>query len=374
MKPSHLILSLAGALGVLGASAACASDVEVYGALDTALTWQNRDYVDQAAASTLQMKSGQWIGSRVGIKGSERLDNGVTVGFVLENGFATDAGTLGQGGRFFGRDARVYIDGDFGFLSAGRMGSLVGGNGPYARFGHVVSPFSCGWGDIGGHLQVVSLGYEFLDNAVAYKTPTVGGFDATVQYSFGTDTTAYGTGREGTSGVDRLASGALRYQGHDLLVAFGVESINWANPGAKSNHLDDAFSWNLGGNYNAGWAKFYFYSQWFENYQSAAKTTTFHLDSGVDGWGVNVGVDVPVLGGTARLGVGYGDFEGSREKERTMKTWQTAVGYSCALSRRTTVYTGGDWIRSDYSTEHEADHPGAIENIYEFTVGLVHRF
>ena len=114
MKPSHLILSLAGALGVLGASAACASDVEVYGALDTALTWQNRDYVDQAAASTLQMKSGQWIGSRVGIKGSERLDNGVTVGFVLENGFATDAGTLGQGGRFsLSRRTTVYTGGDW---------------------------------------------------------------------------------------------------------------------------------------------------------------------------------------------------------------------------------------------------------------------
>ena len=67
------------------------------------------------------------------------------------------------------------------------MGSMVGGNGPYARFGHVVSPFSCGWGDIGGHLQVVSLGYEFIDNTVAYTTPKWAGFDAAVQYSFGSD-------------------------------------------------------------------------------------------------------------------------------------------------------------------------------------------
>ena len=242
MKFSHVAAALAGGFGTLCAASASASPVEVYGALDTALSWQHRDYVAQTSSSTLRMNSGQWIGSRVGIRGVETLENGLKVGFVLENGFSTDAGTLGQGGRLFGREARVYLDGDFGFLSAGRMGSLVGGNGPYARFGHVVSPFSCGWGDIGGHLQVVSLGYEFVDNAVAYKTPTVNGFDATVQYSFGTDANAYGSGIEGTSGVDRLLSGALRYQGHGLLVAFGVESINWANPAADENRLDDAFS------------------------------------------------------------------------------------------------------------------------------------
>lgn len=129
-------------VGAFAAFSACASDVEVYGAIDTALTWQHRDYVAKSATSTLQMKSGQWIGSRVGIKGSETLENGLKIGFVLENGFASDAGTISQNGRLFGRDARVYLEGDLGFLSAGRMGSLVGGNGPYARFGHVVSPFS----------------------------------------------------------------------------------------------------------------------------------------------------------------------------------------------------------------------------------------
>ena len=57
-----------------------------------------------------------------------------------------------------------------------------------------------------------------------------------------------------------------------------------------------------------------------------------------------------------------------------MKTWQTAVGYSHPLSRRTTVYAGGDWIRADCSDAYEAAKPGATENVYEFTLGLVHRF
>jgi len=221
---------LAAAL-LCAAVSAAASDIEVYGVLDYGLTWQDRTNADGSDSAALQMTSGQYIGSRFGIKGTETLANGLKVGFVLENGFGTDTGSLGQNGRLFGRDARLFLDGTFGYLSFGRMGSMVGGNGPYARFGHVVSPFSCGWGDIGGHLQVVSLGYEFIDNAVAYTTPKWAGFDATVQYSFGSDTKSYGDkGVEGKSSVERMLSAAVRYQNEALMVAAGIESINHAQP------------------------------------------------------------------------------------------------------------------------------------------------
>lgn len=95
------------------------------------------------------MVSGQYIGSRFGIKGSEDLGNGYKAGFVLESNIKTDDGSLGQGGRLWGREARVYLSGDFGEVSFGRVGPIVGGNGPYARFGHVMNAFSCGWGDVG---------------------------------------------------------------------------------------------------------------------------------------------------------------------------------------------------------------------------------
>lgn len=373
MKKTLLHAASLAALAAL-ASPATASDVQLYGVLDYGLSVQHREYADGTDSTQSRMVSGQYIGSRFGIKGEEDLGNGLKVGFVLENGFSTDSGALSQGGRLFGRDARVYLDGDFGYLSFGRMGSMVGGNGPYARFGHVVSPFSCGWGDIGGHLQVVSLGYEFIDNAVAYTTPAFAGVDATVQYSFGADTTKYGSGIEGKSSVERMASGAIRYRNDKMMVAFGVESINQAQPAADAERLDDSFSWNLGANFDAGWAKFYSYAQIFESYAAAAKTTTFALASGVDGWGVNVGVDVPAFGGTAKFGIGYGDFEGSVDSDMTMSTWQTAVGYTYALSRRTTLYTAADWIASDYSQAYKTEKPTATEDVLEFTVGIVHKF
>lgn len=155
MKCSLFSAALLSALSLHSACAG-ASNVELYGVLDYGITWQKSSAVNGMDESTVQMVSGQYIGSRFGIKATEELDDSIKVGVVLENGFGSDTGAMSQGGRLFGRDARLFIDGSFGYLSFGRMGSMVGGNGPYARFGHVVSPFSCGWGDLGGHLQVVS--------------------------------------------------------------------------------------------------------------------------------------------------------------------------------------------------------------------------
>lgn len=146
---------------VLGTfSAGCAATpAEIYGVLDYGMSLVNRHNVDGSHANAAQMMSGQYIGSRFGLKGAEDLGNGLKVGYVLESGIGADTGTLGQNNRLFGRDARLYVEGDFGHIGVGRMGSMVGGNGPYARFGHVINAFSCGWGNVGGSLQVVSLGY-----------------------------------------------------------------------------------------------------------------------------------------------------------------------------------------------------------------------
>lgn len=372
MQKHVLPLVLTGALMSLSSHA---GNVEVYGVVDTGISIQNRHYVNSPSTTTTSLKSGQMMGSRFGIKGTEDLENVLKIGFSLENGFNSDAGTLAQNGRLFGRDARIYLEGDrFGLLSVGRMGPIVGGNGPYARFGRAMSPFSCAWGDMGGTLQVLSLGYDFIDNAIAYTTPKFGNVDASFQYSFGTDTTKYGTGREGSSSVDRLYSAALRYQDDVFMVTGGIESINPAQPTARSNQLGDAYSYNLGGSYTASFGKFYVYGQYFENYTAASKTTTLLLPSGIDGWGALLSYEMPLKGGNLFASVGYGDFKGSHTKDVTMKTTQTALGYVYSLSRRTSLYMGGNWIRVDYSSSYEATHPKATDNIYEVIVGVTHKF
>ena len=171
-----------------------------------------------------------------------------------------------------------------------------------------------------------------------------------------------------------MYSATIRYQNERMMVAAGIENINQAQPAARQNDLDDSFSFNLGGNYNAGWAKFYGYGQYFQNYAATSKTTMFTIPSGIDGYGMIFGVDFPLLGGNFKASAGYGDFKGSHEKDLKMKTYQVAAGYTYPLSKRTTLYTAADWIRSDYSDAYEANHPKATEGVYELIFGIVHKF
>lgn len=166
----------------------------------------------------------------------------------------------------------------------------------------------------------------------------------------------------------------MRYQSGALMVAAGIETINHAQPAAGDADRDDAISYNLGANYSTGWAKFFFYTQVFENYQSAAKTTTFSDAGGVDGYGVNVGVEFPALAGTVKAGFGYGDFETSHDSSLSMDTCQTTVGYLYSLSKLTTLYTAANWIHSDNSSAYAEAHPDASEDVYAVTFGIVKKF
>ncbi len=249
MQKTLIALGLAAALTSFQAQAA---DVTLYGLVDYGFSLQHRTPVQGESDTTFKMNSGMNSGSRFGMKGTEDLGNGMKVGFVLENGFSADSGAMGQDGRIFGREASLTLSGDFGQVSFGRLGPVVGGNGTYALFGAAVSPFSCGWGDVGGHLQVTALGYEFIDNTINYRTPNFGGFDVTAQYSLGTDAKNYGEGVEGKTTVERMGAIAARYRAAGLMVVAGVETINWAQPAAGDTKLDDAMSLNLAGTYDFG--------------------------------------------------------------------------------------------------------------------------
>lgn len=141
------------AVAVLGAFAgsAFAANVTMYGIVDTGLGYTSIDKGYGEDVNTFDMRTGANSASRFGIKGEEDLGNGLKVGFVLENGFDSDDGELGNGSRLFGREALLYVGGDFGELGMGRQGELASGNGRYGLFGGKVSPFSTGWTDIAGH-------------------------------------------------------------------------------------------------------------------------------------------------------------------------------------------------------------------------------
>ena len=97
---------LAGATGMLVLAPALSqaqSSVTLYGIVDAGLTYTN----NQKGAKNFQQTSGKLSGSRWGLKGTEDLGDSLKAVFTLENGFRPNDGTLGQGGREFGRQAFV---------------------------------------------------------------------------------------------------------------------------------------------------------------------------------------------------------------------------------------------------------------------------
>lgn len=170
-------LAAAALLGAFAGSAV-AADVTLYGVLDYGLqyTHVDSDKANTDAVDNFQLSSGNQSGARFGLKGSEDLGNGVKAGFHLENGFSADTGSLAQNSRLFGREARLFVNGAFGEVAFGRMGTLGSANGTYGLLGNL-SPFGASW--VGAvEYSTYYVGGIRADNTVTYKTPTVDSSEA----------------------------------------------------------------------------------------------------------------------------------------------------------------------------------------------------
>ena len=113
--------------------------------------------------------------SRVGIAGTKDVGGGYKGIAVAEIGFNTDDGTLGQGGRIFGRQLYAGIDTPYGAVTYGRQWSMLF----HAMLGtDILGPNVYALGSMDGYLP--SMRY---DNSVAWRG-TFGKFQAGVLYSF----------------------------------------------------------------------------------------------------------------------------------------------------------------------------------------------
>lgn len=373
------------AVAVLGAFAgsAFAANVTMYGVVDTGLGFTSKDKGYGEEINTFDMRSGQNSGARLGLKGEEDLGNGVKVGFVLENGFDTDDGELGNGGRLFGREALLYVGGDFGELGMGRQGELASGNGRYGIFGGKVSPFSTGWSDIAGHKYVMGAGFDRMDNTITYKTPTFAGFNLLAQYSFDKnvqkdDDAATGVqhGREGSAEADRQYALGATFAAGDLYLAGIVTQTNKQSVeynGTSLGEQDDPLTVSLGGNYNFGVAKLYVATQYFKDSDLAVKMIQNDQAGKFDGFGLSVGADVPAFGGTAKVLVGYMDAEDQNLNPNDVQRYTFSVGYEYPLSKRTFVYGGAGYYMDSYDKGSKDGYDDKA-SVAAVNAGLVHKF
>ena len=187
----HLIACVAGLVCSQAALAQSAGGVEIYGLIDVGI---ERVTGVGASDATLQRMttSSNTAPSRLGFRGSEDLGSGNRAFFTLEQGIVMRNGSLGQGGRTFGRQALVGLSNpSLGALSLGRQYTMTfwSGLGTDTHGGGIY-----GTGSLDPYLPNAR-----ADNALAWRKNFGNGFQVGATYSFGRDSINAGPSPAGTN-------------------------------------------------------------------------------------------------------------------------------------------------------------------------------
>lgn len=386
------------AVAVLGAFAgsALAADVQLYGVVDTGLQYLHGDADSNKAGvdsdfDSFSMESGMASGSRWGIKGTEDLGNGLTVGFILENGIKSDTGV--DDDVMFNRESSLFLQGGFGKVAFGRIGSFNGGVSSWAKYG-VMSVFGTSWGNYSAQAGTWAMGAGMWDNMIAYETPSFAGFKVFAQYGMGNQIKDGEklVGDENESTSDRYYAIGASYNNGPLSLYFAVDSINYASYGTSSNvdhNGDDSLTVTFGGNYDFEVVKLYAGAQYFDEIKLSKmkgvvndlEDTDFNAGgfaSRMKGWSLGVSAGIPVAGGTVMVGAAYLDAEAadSQEvvghKDDELSRWIVSAGYDYPFSKRTDVY--GVVTYNQDNLKFTGDHADQDPYMFGVMVGLRHKF
>ena len=322
------------ALSAMAASA-MAANVTLYGKIDQGFQVQSQKKGNDDRTTTWKGVSGISSGSRWGLKGTEQLADGYTVGFVLESGFD---GMNGSGNNAFNRDAFLTLNTPFGMLTVGRTGKLSDGNTGDIIAGQA-SPFGTSY-KLAASTNTTFVGFnnDRTDRALRYVSPKFAGFQVHAEY-------ANMNGEATASTKKRYGGVGVSYANGPFYAAVTAETIRL--PASDTAKNPQAYA--LAMNYDFGVAKV------FGGYQYAKDNTWGGKDSNAG----TLGVSAPVAGGTLMASVAYA--KGDNDHKLTTG----AIGYKYSLSKRTYVYT---------DLAYAEDKNPAKTKTTEFNVGMCHNF
>lgn len=376
------------------AATASAADFTLYGIVDTGLGYTNLDTLEDPTVNRFEMINGYNSGSRFGFKGTEDLGNGYSVSFVLENGFYSDSGVLGQGGRMFGREAQVKFHSPYGTLSFGRAGTLLSGAGTLDIFGMNADVLPGGWDGIFNIGNYQGNGMR-LDNMVTYQTPTAAGFTGYLQYSFANDTTSGDDdSKPNERNSNRYFAGGLTYNNGPLGVVavydtlmFRHYSDSLVDPKGNDANVGDSRTFTLGGHYDFGVVKITAYGQYVKGSRSgfadgiqSGAVFWFNDEDGTnnnqfydaDGYNFHLGAQFPLPCGRLYAGAYYGYLEANDDPDNKDATnWNIFLAHEYDLSKRTIIYSGIGYrqVKVEDDTKDLTDNKAT-----QVIVGLRHIF
>jgi predicted porin len=383
MKKSLLAFAV---LGAASGFAMAASNVTLYGVIDTGV---KAEKVGGVTGNKISMSTGFRSGARWGLKGVEDLGNGYSVGFVLEQGFSSNNGATANGysvfdstgnaktkyskteNGTFNRESKLYVQGGFGQLGFGRLGSLAGG----AQTNSILTGWALGTSYSAGSWTNLAIGNGRVNNAIAYVSPVMAGLKIAAMYSNGTTTDTnqwsgnhhyYGIGAQYSFGG---FTNSLIFEATDGKGSKATGSIPAGKTEPIANKYTEAqYLINLGIGYKVGIFTPQFAYQY--NWQDGGnKDNVFGLSTAVE-----------VAGGTAKIGARYllGKDDSITTGEDKRRAWTVNAAYEYPISKRTLVYGYAGYADGskllDKDTLVAKDKASINYNGYQVAVGLQHSF
>ncbi|PKB23708.1 porin [Janthinobacterium sp. 64] len=356
MKKTLITLAvLAAATGVAQAQ----SSVVIYGTVDAGFVSERGG----KAGSVNKLDSGVASASRIGFKGTEDLGSGLSALFVLEAGFGVDNGKQAKEGSLFNRQS--YIG-----LSSKTAGTLTLGQQYtpwYNTLSKVADPFAVGYAGSAKNL-FPSKALTRTSNTVLYTSPNFNGFDADVAYTFGeqADSNKYGSQIGASAGY---SNGPLNAR-----LAYNTTSNETAN-----NNQGSARNWLAAANYDFTVVKAYAAygvnkgaNSGIRNNGDVNAFNYISAATGDDSTNLLIGATVPV----GPAGTVMASYIKTNDKTRAnADADQWALGYSYALSKRTSTYASYAKIKNKNFAGYTVGNNSEVgSGDKAFNVGVRHSF
>lgn len=352
-------------MGAFAASAQAQSNVTIYGVVDAGIVRESGG----VAGDVTKVTSGVGSQSRIGFRGTEDLGGGLSAFFTLESGYRIDDGSLDNtNSALFNRQALVGLKSkELGSLSLGRQYNPL-----YNALSQVGDPFGAGYAGNSKNLFPTGGVNTRVSNAVVYTTPSASGFSADVLYGLGEQPGDNTAARQFSIGLN-YAQGPLNAR----LVYNNRNNDTIASGTTPAANREDGKNTLFAINYDFKVVKAFFAYEADKGLNSAplpvANAYGYKVapKASTDGAEALVGLTAPVGNGT--LMASYINKNDKTVNNQDATQW--ALGYSYALSKRTTTYVAYAKIKNKNGAGYTVGNNNeAGSGDSAFNLGIRHAF
>lgn len=381
MKLKALTIGLAMSFPLL--ASAQGTSVTLYGNIDTAIEYVNNiRYVKEDGSfgkksSTHFTNLTQSWPSYWGLRGEEKLSDGLSAVFALESGFNAGTGQSGQGGRLFGRQAWVGLKGDWGQFAMGRQYNMLFWG---LMNADIMGPNAYGLGTLDNYIPNAR-----MDNSVTYRG-NFDGFKVGAAYSFGRDNAG------GIAGTSPASTGCQTdYHSNSNCTAYsfmlGYDAPDWGTAAAY-DVIKGGYPWTFGGLTNDSKKDRRMMLNAYAKFDDL-KVSLIYINRKNDGWDntpIGNRTDLWSLGAAYNVSpavtidgtVNYLKFKNADQSSRA---WYYVARAKYAFSKRTSTYISAAYMNNKGLSAFSAAggtagdlSPGAGRNQTAVMAGLRHSF